>query len=193
MGVSLLQPWASLTAWLVKHLETRSWSTKYRGRLAIAASGRWEAEAIDEAHENDAMLRVFATHGIRTLKELPLGAIVAVTTLVAVLPTEWVLSIDAQRGDEPLVVEGVDCHPDELRFGNYLPGRYAWVLKDTIALPQPIPIKGALNIWPIVGNPADELAREVAKIDAVVRRPRTPELSPMIPCRLQSTYDEGAA
>lgn len=35
------QPWAGLIADAVKTLEVRSWSTPYRGTVAIVASGRW--------------------------------------------------------------------------------------------------------------------------------------------------------
>ena len=44
-ALTLWQPWASLIAWGEKQYETRSWSTEYRGLLAIHASKReteWE-------------------------------------------------------------------------------------------------------------------------------------------------------
>lgn len=39
-AISLWQPWASLVALGVKTIETRSWSTKYRGPLTIHAAAR---------------------------------------------------------------------------------------------------------------------------------------------------------
>lgn len=39
-ALTLCQPWASLIAWGEKQYETRSWSTDYRGLLAIHASKR---------------------------------------------------------------------------------------------------------------------------------------------------------
>lgn len=38
--LTLWQPWASLVALGVKTIETRSWATKHRGRIAIHAAGR---------------------------------------------------------------------------------------------------------------------------------------------------------
>jgi hypothetical protein len=39
-AISLSQPWASAIALDLKSIETRSWQTKYRGRIAIHASAR---------------------------------------------------------------------------------------------------------------------------------------------------------
>ena len=35
----------------------------------------------------------------------------------------------------------------ELAFGNYTPGRYAWILEGVKPLADPIPAKGALSLW----------------------------------------------
>jgi len=39
--------------------------------------------------------------------------------------------------------------PDEpeLSFGDYTPGRYAWILADVKLLPEPVPARGALGLW----------------------------------------------
>lgn len=37
-GLSLHQPWASLVAWGEKRVETRNWSSPYRGRLATVSA-----------------------------------------------------------------------------------------------------------------------------------------------------------
>lgn len=44
-ALSLTQPWASLVAIGAKRIETRSWSTSYRGLVAIHASKRFPDEA----------------------------------------------------------------------------------------------------------------------------------------------------
>jgi len=36
---------------------------------------------------------------------------------------------------------------NEYAFGDYTPGRYAWLLSDVQALPTPIPAKGQLGLW----------------------------------------------
>lgn len=41
-ALSLTQPWATLVAIGAKKIETRSWQTPYRGRLAMLATGDLE-------------------------------------------------------------------------------------------------------------------------------------------------------
>jgi hypothetical protein len=36
--------------------------------------------------------------------------------------------------------------PDELAYGDYTPGRYAWILKDVKQI-DPVPAKGHLGLW----------------------------------------------
>jgi len=123
-AISLTQPWASLVALGHKKIETRSWTTRYRGPLAIHASKRFPPSA-----------RVFAIEeaGLDRLpKRLPLGAIIATATLKDIRKTEEVVN----------EISGL-----ERRLGDYSPGRYAWMLEDIRVLPDPVPCKGALRLW----------------------------------------------
>jgi hypothetical protein len=47
----------------------------------------------------------------------------------------------------------------ENAFGDYSPGRYAWLLANVRALPEPIPAKGALGLWEWEGEEQAELQR----------------------------------
>jgi FKBP-type peptidyl-prolyl cis-trans isomerase 2 len=49
----------------------------------------------------------------------------------------------------------------ERSFGNYQPGRYAWVLANILQLDEPIPARGYQSLW----VPDDELK---GRIEAVV-------------------------
>jgi len=125
IALSLMQPWASLVALKHKRIETRSWTTIYRGPLAIHASKGmplWAKEVCEDETER----------GLLPPDSLPLGAIVAVCRLADVRRTEIV---------EPTLSE------NERRLGNYEPGRFAWFLEDVDALPEPIPAKGSLGLW----------------------------------------------
>jgi hypothetical protein len=146
-GFSLLQPWASLMALGAKQIETRSWYTKYRGDVAIASSKRWNTEDLELAIADRAMLRVWNKHGIRQMRELPLGAILSVQRLVACVPTETVIALDAQRDSASLSIAGVVCNDDELCFGNYAPGRWAWIYESPRRLESPIPVKGMYGLY----------------------------------------------
>jgi hypothetical protein len=124
-AISLWQPWASLIAIGVKHFETRSWPTSYRGPLAIHASRTKECLALVDNHP--AFAAAFRKAGVNTA-HLPLGAFVCTCTLVNCLHVERV-------------------PPDP--FGDYTAGRYAWYLDDIQILPRPIPAKGSQGFWSV--------------------------------------------
>jgi hypothetical protein len=74
-AISLFQPWASLIMLGYKSYETRSWATKHRGPLAIAASaGKQGREACAPGTDIAVML---ANHGL-TFDDLPRGAVLGV-------------------------------------------------------------------------------------------------------------------
>lgn len=124
-AISLLQPWASLIAIGAKKIETRSWSTKYRGPLAIHAS---------RSNKNQ-LLRFMEPFlkALRGIGILPLGAIVTTCNLV-----------DCVK----MTQEFIDTvQSPELDFGDYAVGRYAWILENIKPLEKPIPASGALSLW----------------------------------------------
>jgi activating signal cointegrator 1 len=150
-ALTLTQPWATLVAIGAKRIETRSWSTSYRGPLAIhAAKG---ASKIGWPHINHICRHTEPFKSILNLdrhpaEALPLGAIVAVCELIDC----WPIVDDGEY--QTVVDDGVlsfyhwhKVDEPELSFGNYSPGRYAWLLADIHALPEPIPAKGALSLW----------------------------------------------
>ncbi len=132
-ALSLWQPWATLIAIGAKRYETRSWSTPYRGLLAIHAAKRKvrEEEITDDI--DAALLR----HGEKW-QSLPLGAVLCIVRLVDVVPTEQVVAL--AKADWRIKNE-------ELHFGNFLPGRYAWRMDMVRVAPEPAPAKGAQGLW----------------------------------------------
>lgn len=208
--LTLHQPWASLVALGVKTIETRSWSTSYRGPLAIHAGASfrgiddeleceeagWRAAQIggyqasycyrtsDEGVRGQTML--VATPGAVVepsvpiaiedeYSVMPVGAIVATCTLVDVVPIGGPSSFrtglfDGDEGDlpgRPVVVH----HPayaglppvhgeclvldddgrqtditDQLPYGDFTPGRFAWLLADVEPVDPPVPFKGGQGL-----------------------------------------------
>ncbi len=160
--LSLYQPWATLVALGAKSIETRSWSTEYRGPLAIHAARRVSALAL--CHRQP-FRSVLAAHGyicevpVRAVLSLPLGSIVAVCELVDVVkvskhPLFLATAIRTHLGKD---------HSDqdferELTFGDYSPGRYMWLLSNVRALPQPIPARARPGLFE-VDIPGEEMER----------------------------------
>ena len=151
--ITLTQPWATLVAIGAKTIETRGWKTTYRGKLAIHAAaglasvggGAGLYGLCDSEPFHTALRDQYLPH------ILPKGAIVAVCELIDCVPTEYVRSVKIVRpvqrpGSEWLWTE------NEKAFGDYTDGRFAWLLADIRALPEPIPARGALGLWNYEGE-----------------------------------------
>jgi hypothetical protein len=139
LTLTLWQPWASLVQAGVKTVETRSWSTKHRGRIAIHAgqsvamlkdaSSAWDHFDLDVYHAT-------RQHADALAEPLPVGAIVATAELVDVVPmcditwaTEPGWRTDVLRSGVDHV-EHVYVGEDQRPYGDFAPGRYAWLLSD---------------------------------------------------------------
>jgi len=133
-ALTVTQPWATLIAVGAKHAETRSSAAGYRGPLAIHATHRFPARA-RELCETDPFRLALDQAGITGPAALPCGMVEATCRLAAVHPTSTPLPVAWPAG----------CH--EVVFGNYGPGRYAWLLTDVTPLTRPVPAHGALGLW----------------------------------------------
>jgi len=132
-AITLWQPWASLIAIGAKRIETRNWATRYRGPLAIHASKRvpWDIEAF---YAEEPLPYALIDAGYETFADLPFGVVLATCRLVDVLPTT----------DEFLT--NVLLTP-EWNYGDYSPGRFAWLLDDITRLDPPVTASGRQGLW----------------------------------------------
>ena len=141
-ALTLTQPWATLVAIGAKRIETRSWNTNYRGPLAIhAAKGfpKW-AEAL--CHEEP------FRSALANSDFLPLGGVLATCNLVSVIPVvrfqkSPVLELDGPDGRQ----YHYELTKTEMQFGDYSPGRYAWLLDGVRCLDGVETARGALGLW----------------------------------------------
>lgn len=132
-ALTLHQPWASLIALGVKTIETRSWVTNYRGPLAIHAGRQTPmAGALGDFRvwcESGAVWWLDGRHGdpgSNRYWPLTFGAVIAICELVDVVPIEH-------------------ATPDP--YGDFTPGRYAWLLDDIVPLDEPVPARGFQKLW----------------------------------------------
>jgi hypothetical protein len=135
-ALTLYQPWASLVALGAKKLETRSWSTSYRGVLAIHAAKRFSLDRQDLC-EDEPFRTVLRTKyssiaGLIATPAMPLGCIVAICRLTDVV--------------QITVTNAELLSVSEIAFGDYTPGRYAWSL-DNVHRIKPVPARGHQRIW----------------------------------------------
>lgn len=126
-ALSLWQPWASAVALGHKVYETRSWSTDYRGPLAIHAA-QASARAAWAIGVSALVARDFPAGFF-----FPRGGIVAVVQLVDVLEmTPELIAATAEK---------------ERRWGDWQPGRFAWKLEQPRALKWPVGLKGRQRLF----------------------------------------------
>lgn len=145
-ALTIRQPYASLIAAGMKTVETRSWTTMHRGPIAIHA-----AQAVDD----DVELAVAGFTAKQTIP-MPIGCVIATARLVDVVPMlDRYDTSDSYVGPHVLVDEAsavyVDRHTQwsldgQRRFGDYAPGRYAWLLTDIVPI-APQPATGSLQLW----------------------------------------------
>lgn len=148
--ISLWQPWATAIALGSKRIETRSWPTPYRGRIAIHAAKRrvvselmdiqssWEWRGALHLDSQPALLGdPLQVRGRHLPEILPFGAVVAIATLTdcRVSGSFTVNELRTWRGSHPYRW----C---EDQMGDFSPGRFGWVLSGIIPLLTPLPWKG---------------------------------------------------
>lgn len=144
-ALTLMQPWASLVAIGAKRLETRSWQTRHRGKLAIHAAKAFPTNARQLCWQ-EPFRSVLGQAGMAGPDELPCGMVLATCELVTIV-----------RGGRPAalaVAALLPVSPHELWFGDFSPGRYAWVLDEIKPLAAPVPARGALGLWEWTGGAA---------------------------------------
>lgn len=125
-AITLTQPWATLVELGIKRVETRSWSTSYRGPLLIHAAKGKPDRGFEAALKARGILPADLV--------LPLGAIVARCRLQFV-------------GSTTVAFAALDADSPERELGDFGPGRYGWSLTRVERLPEPIPWRGALGLW----------------------------------------------
>lgn len=119
-ALSVQQPWAWALLAGIKPVENRTWSTSFRGTVAIhAAKGtKWDADG--RAH--------IASLRFEVPKELPRGVLLGTVEIVDCLP-----ACEARR-----------------RFGDAWVGDgWCFVIENPRPFPQPVPCKGRLGFFDV--------------------------------------------
>jgi hypothetical protein len=136
-ALSLWQPHAQAIALGLKRWETRSWSTDYRGPLAIHAAkrpwndtGEWHAEA------RRRMVRQVTLNGPITWA---FGAVVCVVDVV-----DCVRTSELRRWLDPMAAFWGDFSD-----GEDLRGRWGFTLANVRVLPRPLPWRGQQGFFEV--------------------------------------------
>lgn len=140
LGFTLWEPWASAMFLLgpdgrpLKQNETRHWMLPHRARSVP-----------------------IAIHGAKTMHEEG-EMCIAAAKLEGYLPDDFqpvlgkIVGILLFRQDQPAEAIVHSLGARERFFGNYEPGRWAWLAHQQRKLPTPIPCRGAQTFWNVPSN-----------------------------------------
>lgn len=136
-AITLFQPYAHAFSIGDKKIETRGWITKHRGITCIHASKKKNNE-------------------LNGFENISYGAIVAVSNLIDCVPITSDLILKLQNED-----------PIEYSLGWYNVNRYAFIFKNTIALPSPIQCRGNQKLWNLPFEYIDEIKKQIDLSDVI--------------------------
>jgi len=117
--------------------ETRSWPTKYRGEIFIHSALKMTREQ-RRIMETEPFYAALRPGGVYSHPELSCGKIIARTEVLDCV--EMTKEMIKKMRETPGGVQ-------ELAFGDYAPGRFAWKLAEPQRLIVPVPIRGFQQIW----------------------------------------------
>ena len=162
--LSLWQPWATLLVSGAKHVETRGWPIQYRGPLLIHAAKKWSGELADICISKpfrDALQEFgvppqrhsWTTADLAAKRQgwgMPFGAIIGRVDVMDCIATKFVV---AQGVWAPVVKNGnlVICETERL-FGDYSPGRFAFLCSNQMRFDEPIPYRGMQGLFEVPGE-----------------------------------------
>jgi len=133
--LSVRQPWAWAIIHGGKDVENRNWDTKFRGRLAIHAGKQFD---ISKADFNAFKVGIYGEPW---------------TSMAQRYSGESSVNFcGVQMGGIIGTVEVYDCVRDSLCDSPWKADGddfYCWLLRDPVALPWPIPMKGQLGLWDV--------------------------------------------
>lgn len=172
-AITLWAPWSDLIAIGAKRVETRSWPAPVVGRwVAIHSAKRMDDCQAEALVCNEDVLAAFEGAGVNpftgTGDEGFTWTDADVETLTDVEDPKAFLT--KTRGCVLAVARLIGCYrmergtrgvgykpyeyaslvypsPTERAFGDWSPGRFAWVFGQIIRLPEPIPARGYQQVW----------------------------------------------
>lgn len=129
-ALSLWQPWATLWLLDLKKNETRSWATRYRGRLAVhAAQNTRGGRMIFQALKYRGLLKEFDR-----ITDMPRGGIIGTVDL---------------KGCVEMTSHNMPLDETELLLGNYEIGRFMWLKENPKSFKKIIPLRGRQGLFNI--------------------------------------------
>lgn len=161
-ALSIRQPWAWAILKAGKDIENRDWPTSLRGRFAIHTAKGMTRDEYQSAIGY--ITQAFVKNILRKPVEHQIGAgQLNIATGELVMPDfEEII-----RGAIVGVTDLVDClqfpYGTAYHGSPWFEGKYGFILKNVIALPEPIPCKGALNFWEVPDDISAQIEEQLRR------------------------------
>lgn len=171
--LTLTQPWATAVALGSKRIETRSWKTSYRGPVAIQAAKGYSRAELRFMGSCWNWVGALWAAGARMgngkpLEELlPFGKIIAVAQLEDCRSTDCYTQRELDTPRMPSDCENPGLYAwTERQMGDYSLGRFGFELGSVLALPEPVPVRGALGLWTLGLEDQQLVNRQLMEVGA---------------------------
>ena len=159
-ALSIVEPYASLIANGEKSFETRSWSPRYLGELAICVSKNKNIMKASKIITDDDVYSLFFTHinkligdgVIPAFQDMQFGKCIAITNIVDIykivsVKKDGVLLTSVCTGKSKCFA--LESFIKELLTGEWHEGWYAWELSNTRKIYKPFPVRGKPGLFQI--------------------------------------------
>lgn len=156
-ALTIIQPFAELIATGRKRVENRSWYTGHRGPLLIhaAKAKRYLGESVQELAQDYDL----------PPDSISFGAIVAVADLIGCVTLQPNLAQRNVYQRSFLVPQWAkQIHP-WLEDHEHTEGPCCWILANVMRLPEPVVVGGALGLWSPSESVAEQVKRQLSRID----------------------------
>lgn len=141
-ALSMHQPFASLVPVGAKIYETRSWATGYRGELLICSTKNFKA-AMQGWNSSPIIQSALSLSGFTQWQDLPFGKAIALVYLEECISTTKLAELFAKGQFNRFRTT------NELYYGNYEPGRYAFKLSIIRPIKDPFPVIGRQRLFEV--------------------------------------------
>lgn len=153
-ALTILQPWASLIACGAKKIETRSWKTNFRGPIAIHAAKQLKSEFLNIAGHEPFYTPLHENRKWRMMRDNdtgiwypPPGCVIALADLIGCVKIIGRTCIGTERYPIAALLENkIEIDGNEIAFGDYTPGRYAWMIEN-VKMIEPLSATGRQRLW----------------------------------------------
>lgn len=160
-ALTLWQPWATAIAHLGKDVENRTWSPPRAllGKpLAIHAGQRVDKDSLAELLDQMRLGMIPNRPDLLSADRMPKGHVVALAKVSGWLCSHELLPmLDPDRK----IHQVGEATAAKVWTGPWWVGPVGWVFGRVLALPEPVPCKGAQGLWVLPQDVRDNVVRQV--------------------------------